>query len=604
MTLEDFKSIIETQIVPVLEKQNQYGSRKKEMIEYYPGYLRNAKQAEQARVHADAYFPANLFRKIAPNQSDDDFEYLKSTYQCETNDVFLDFSNTVKRGLINGAIEWPKSESDEKNDLKEFIKTEVPQFNSLYEFVKSMADQKLVDANAVLGIHFKPRSIDEDGNIEGGILPYPTIYGCQRVVHIGDDGEFIVERYEKSMVVNGNDKTLDGYRYLGFSKEAYFYANQYGVRNEFKFEFDEYPHELGFNPAMRLMGTPMIIGDKLHFKSPFSNAVPKLNLAVLDSANLLVIKRKVTYPTRAFVAQKCRNQKNGSPCIEGVINWKDGDRSHSETCGSCKGTGMVGIFGPNSEIHINNEDNPEGGQLKASDAMAYISPSVDIPKFLREEIDRFINSAKEVLHLKAEPRTQGNITATEKNIDLKSTEAFIKPISDQIWHLYAFMIETIGILLLGKDAYETVKPTIIPAKEFDIITTDDYIIQLAEAKKNGLPSFVISSIIYNMMMSMNYGDTEGMKIFELIQASDRFWTASPDQVALALSRNTAQRWEVVLHDSALPIVIEAIETYRPRQGAPRFFDLEMGDQIQIIQDLAKSKVPNNGTDDLPPPAEI
>jgi hypothetical protein len=210
------------------------------------------------------------------------------------------------------------------------------------------------------------------------------------------------------------------------------------------------------------------------------------------------------------------------------------------------------------------------------------------------------------VHLKAEPRTQGNITATEKNIDLKSTEAFIKPISDQIWHLYAFMMDAIGILLLGKEEYENgnVKPTIIPAKEFDIITTDDYIYQLAEAKKNGLPSFVISSIIYNMMMSMNYGDTEGMKIFELIQASDRFWTASPDQVALALSRNTAQRWEVVLHDSALPIVIEAIETYEPTEGKPRFFDLEMGEQIQIIQDLAKSKVPNDGTDDLPPPADI
>jgi len=324
----------------------------------------------------------------------------------------------------------------------------------------------------------------------------------------------------------------------------------------------------------------------------------------LDSANLLVIKRKVGYPTRAFVAQKCRNQKNGAPCIDGIIKWSDGDKQHQESCGQCKGTGMIGVFGPNSEILINNEDNPDGGQVRASDSMAYISPSVDIPKFLRGEIDGFIEHAKSVLHLKAEPRKAGGITATEKNIDLKNTEAFIKPISDQVWHLYAFMLETIGTLLIGKDAYDEVKPTVIPAEEFDIITTEDYVYQLSEAQKNGLPSFVIQSIIYNMMMSMNFGDTEGMKIFELIQASDRFWTATPDQVALALNRNTAQRWEVLLHDSALPIVIEAIETYVPTSGFPTFFDLDMGVQIERIQALAQSKVPSTGTENLPPPAEI
>ena len=605
MTLDDFISVIENTVVPILKENHQMGSRKKkEKREYFPGYRKNVEMMHEAAIHADSIFPADLFERIAPNQSGEDFQYIESTYQCITGDVFDDFSNTVKRGLINGAIEWPKRDSAEKNPLKEYVKYKIPQFNSLYEFVKSMADRKLVDANAVIGIHFKPAAVNAEGEIEGGILPYPTIFTCDRVVFVGDDGEFIVERYEKSIVSEGGTEYKAGKKYLGFAENEYFYASQYGVKGDYTFEYDEYPHGLEFIPAMRLMGVPTIVADKLHFKSPFSNAVPKLNLAALDSANLLVIKRKVTYPTRAFVAQKCRNQKNSAPCIDGIIKWSDGEKTHSETCGQCHGTGLVGVFGPNSELLISHDDDPNSKQIRASDAMAYISPSVDTPKFLREEINNYIKAAKEVLHLKAQPRTAGGITATEKNIDLKSTEAFIKPISDQIWHLYAFMMDSIGILLLGREEYEKVKPTIIPAKEFEIITAEDYIYQLAEAKKSGLPSFVISSIIYNMMMAMNFGDSEGMKIFELIQASDRFWTASPDQVALALSRNTAQRWEVVLHDSALPIVIEAIETHVETSEYPSFFDLPMGDQIERIQQLAKSKVPNDGTEDLPPPAEI
>lgn len=605
MTFEDFQDIIENRVVPVLKKNHQYSTkRKKKKHEYFAGYERNVNQAQDASIHAYALFPEDMFLKIAPNQSEEDINYLKENYQCETSDVFLEFSNTVKRGLINGAVEWPQMDNEEQNKLKEYVKKDIPQFNSLYEFGSSMVDRKLVDANAVLGIHFKPASVNEEGEIEGGILPYPTIYTSDRVVYIGDDGEFVVERYERSMVSDGNKEQRIGYKYLGFSKEKYYYAEQFGVKNEYRFSYDEYAHDLGYSPAMRLMGSPIIIEDKLHFQSPFTTAVPKLNLATLDSANLLVIKRKVGYPTRAFVAQKCRHQMNGAPCNDGIISWSDGDKMHSETCPNCKGTGMVGVFGPQSEIAIQYEDGPDNKPMKASDAMAYISPSIETPKFLREEIDRFITAAKEVLHLKAEPRQSGNITATEKNIDLKSTEAFIKPISDQIWHLYAFMLKTIGVLLLGESEYENVKPTVIPAQEFDILTTDDYIYQLAEAKKNDLPSFVIQSIIYNMMMSMQFNDTQGGKVFELIQAADRFWTASPEQVALALSRNTAQRWEVVLHDSALPIVIEAINTHQPTNGAPTFFDLDMGQQIDIIQEIARSKVPSDGTEDLPPPTEI
>jgi len=596
VTLEDFQFIIENRVVPVLKAMhsNQRGQSKKNDAEFYPGYKANVRQWKDNCVHGNAKFPEKLFKSIAPNQNDQEYEYLKNTYEPVTESVFLEFSNTVKRSLINGNVEWRKVDNTVVDEFKEYITYDLPGYVSIHQFMSSLVDEKLMDANAVLGVHFEAE-YDEEDRVQGRLKPIPEIYHCDRVVYF-DDYLYIVERFEKSYVTSGGDMVKAGYKYLGFSKENYFYAEQYGDQKEYLFNYTEFEHEIGMIPATRLMGLPRIVENKLHFRSPFNISVPPLNLAALDNANLLIIKRKVGFPTRVMVAQKCRNQKNGVSCDNGLIRWSDGDERHEEVCGVCHGSGLVGVISPNSELLIEVNENPDQTQLKASEVLHYASPPVETPEFLRREIDKYITEAEKVLHLKAEPRQSGDITATEKNIDFSHTEAFIKPISDQIWKIYQYLIEVMGTLYMGPE-FEEYKPDVFAPDDFNVMTVDDYIAQLAVAKNNGLPNIIIQQILYNMMMSMNYTASQTHDIFELIQRADRLWASSSENVALQLSRNTVQRWEAVLHESSLSLILELINENE------NFLDQEVEVQVEQLREKARSVVPES-TVELPPPAEI
>lgn len=610
MDSEQFKEIIEVDVLPVVKEMVKIERRKSkrksfeeyvfDVKPYFPGWTETVTEYHENRIHSQEVFPTVLFKNIAPNQNKDELDYIKDTHQCVTSDVFLEFANTVKRGLVNGNIEY-KNEDRDAEDFKTYVNEKIPQYVSLYEYMKSLVDQKLTDANAVLAVNYKAELNDND-EIEGRIKPFPEIYNSQNVVYVNPDDSIIVIAHEKSLVrTSGGKDERSGFIFYGYSENSYFVATQFGKRSDYKFEYTEFEHELGWVPAMRLMGSPKLIENKLYFTSPFHRAVPNLNLALLDNANLLLIKRKVGYPTRVFQSQKCRHQHNGSTCDNGTIRWSDGKGTHEMDCPNCNGTGEVGVFGPLSELRINIDEDSEKNPIKASDAMSYVSPDIQIPEFLRKEVDRFIERGKEVLHLKAEPRTSGNITATEKNIDLKATEAFIKPSSDQTWHLYAFLLKTIGSLYLGKDNYSNIAPKVIPAKDFDIISYEDYIDQLSEARKNDLPGYIIQMIIYNLMKSLNYSDSLSEQVFDLIQFTDRLWAASSKEVALSLSRGTASRWEAILHESALAFIFELSEE---NEG---FFDLEIEKQKELLIEKAKqaeTEINTQQEQNLPNPLNI
>lgn len=612
MNLSEFQNKVE-RIVEKIKKHDKQGVLNfisvKEPLEFYDGYDRNLKEYRDNIVHSKALFPDRLFKDVAPNQSKEDLDYISSTYQCVTKDVALEFANTVKRAFYNGYIEWPKETETNQSELDSFwsyLNEGIDQYGSLAFFMSMLADEKLNDANAVCAVlpEFELTSttaIDEDGNeivedVISDVNPIPTIYNTERVLHV-DNGEFIIESYEKSPVRFNRKEVYIGRIFLLINSTHIAKAVQVGDYVDWTFEFSEWEHGVGTTPALRLAGIPIQEEGKLSFSSPFYTAVPNLNLAALDSATMLVIKRKVGYPTRVFITEACTNIQNGSQCDNGVIRYSNGDEFVTTTCNSCKGTGKIGVFGAQSEILIEKAQDG-ANQIKASEAMAYVSPSVDVPKFLREEINQYIDRAKEVLHLKAEPRGSGDISATEKNIDVKNTESFIKPISDQLWFIYGKLIEFIGKMKYDDNVYDEIAPKVVRAERFDLIKPEDYLLQIAEARKAGVPEIAIQSLMYNYLQSLNYTDTFSSKVFELIEQSDSLISLSPDQISLGLARNTIQPWEVILHQKGIYLI-----TKLNRESDGNFFELDIAEQIEQLQTAAKNDV-GEATIELPPAIEV
>lgn len=565
------------------------------LVEFWPGYVEAVMQYEAALIHARGKFPDYLFQALSPLQEKEELEYLKSTYQATTKDVFIEFSNTAKKAIQNGNIEFDTKEGDrEGNALKKYIFEDIDNFNSIVIWLYAMLDQKLIDANGIFAV-WPEYSVDEEGRIIGETNPQPLIYNVDKIIW-KNDGEYIVITSKKS--ANG------GLVLRYFGREFVAQYNQVGKLGDFLFEETRhFEHEIGFTPAQELKGIAVLRENVIQYDSIFNIAVPHLNLAVIDSVTLLAIKKKVGYPTRVVMREKCKYQEGPSLCEGGHLTIYDGTDQITKNCPQCRGTGFIGVFGPMSELSIlpNNEIGETSTGITAANAMSYVSPSTDIPKFLREEVEHHINRSLEVLHLKSQPRGSGDISATEKNRDKENTESFIKPISDQLWDIAAFVIECIGKMKFLPSGYESMKPKIIPAQSFDLLGADDYIAEMAEAKKSGVPEIVIQNIVYKYMNVIHHDDTISMRVFQLMEKSDRLLTMSNEQVAIAQSRGTVAPWEAVLHQSTTYIVHKAIMDYA--ENGKRFWDLEEKEQIALIQETAKQIVPVTETDELPPAIE-
>src|SRR5690606_24158020 len=244
---------------------------------------------------------------------------------------------------------------------------------------------------------------------------------------------------------------------------------------------------------------------------------------------------------------KCQHQENGVFCDNGLMRISDGETISTSKCSSCHGLGYTNVVGPMSELTIEDSQriDDQKSNTTALNAMTYVSPSVEIPKHLEDLTQRLITRSKEVLHLRSEPRGSGDISATEKDRDKENTESYIRPISDQIWSIAEFLIEVIGRVIAPKE-FDKIKPQVIRPTTFDLVSAEDYVKAISEARMSDLPAVIIQDMVYRYMSKVHKNSSLAMKIYELIESSDRLVSVSSADVAIGLSRGTIQKWESVL----------------------------------------------------------
>jgi hypothetical protein len=109
----------------------------------------------------------------------------------------------------------------------------------------------------------------------------------------------------------------------------------------------------------------------------------------------------------------------------------------------------------------------------------------------------------------------------------------------------------------------------------------DYMAQINEAIISKQPPFVIQSIIYKYLQTLFYPDVQGQKVFNLISQTDRLLTMTLDEINMKLAKGIVDKWEVVLHDSAINFVNALM------MENENFFEQDF--QVQMEQLIAKAK---------------
>lgn len=567
--------------------------------EYWSGYNYAARMYDSILPHSRSdVYPEHLLSVRAPNQTDAQANYIKENYKATTLSVFEDFKSTISRAFAdqNWSIRY-NAEVDPRfgeETFQQYVNNEIEKFGSLEMFVKNMLPTlKLVDANGIIAIFPEDIYTDEEGTITNDLIkPMPEYYNCKNIV--GQDfGEYyLVITDDYSNVKVGSKMEKSGMILELYGKEAIYRIEQVGKKSDFTFSEPVlvFQHNLGYVPAIKLMGSPQLIGDELAFQSPFITAVPLLDQVILDESYLQMSKATSAFPFMVALGEICEfTDKEGNRCNDGQIF--DPINGGYRTCGSCSGSGVKSRFSPTGMLLIKPKTSiSEGDTGLSGEYLKFVSPPMETLSFLRTEIEQQMAKSRRILHLPSsdESGTIGEAsTATGSLNKLRSLYAFIKPISDQLFTIYEFCLVTIGRMRYG-DLFGGVN--LVYPTSFDISTPSDYLAVISEGVKAGVPPSITFSNVYNYIRAIHYTDDETSAIYDLIINADELLLMSNADVLARLASGTVEKWQDVLHNSAPQLIMELIRDYIPTAEAPTFLSLPMSDKIRLLQEKAAEKI--------------
>lgn len=564
-----------------------------DLPEYYPAYKPAVEMALQNRCHAEkGVFPAALFLEKSPYQKQDEFDWIKGTYKQVTLEYGVDYISTTSRAFNDGnySIKYEEDDSSFKDDsLQNYLETGINVFGSLELYMKSLIPTiKGIDAMGVICI--RPDFIFEL-NKEGERVisptelnePQPVYYESYRVVGFKEEDYCIIE--------TTSEQTKDGI----FTFEIYDRMNIWNVeydslstksKNE-KFTISlYYAHDWEQLPVQRLKGIPRLINGEILWQSPLSFAADILDIIAIDNTTLNISKYKCAFPTRVMDGRPCLfeykdKEEQVSVCGgRGIVY--DSVLGREITCPNCHGLGMVDRFSPARDYIVNTGDKLDPEKRTSGKPFYYESPDPAILEYLENAISKNDAKARKFLHLhtsNSQVKGTEDMSVTGMSLDNKAMYAFIKPISDQMFELWGFIIDAIGWMRYGK-AYN--KPAIKKPFSFDFKTEYDYINEISAAAAAGLPPVMIHTIIINYLKSHFYSESMTSKAFDLIIEADRLIGLSNDEIAFEMNKGLVAGWEKIIHTSGITLIHNLVS----KNGG--FLDQDITKQVEQLIEAAKA----------------
>jgi hypothetical protein len=125
---------------------------------------------------------------------------------------------------------------------------------------------------------------------------------------------------------------------------------------------------------------------------------------------------------------------------------------------------------------------------------------------------------------------------------------------------------------------------------FDISTPSDYLAIISEGVKAGVPPSITFSNVYNYIRAIHYTDEETSAVYDLIINADELLLMSNADILARLASGSVEKWQDVLHNSGPQLIMELIRDFIPTEGAERFLDLPMSEQITQLRAKAAEKI--------------
>jgi hypothetical protein len=584
----------EIQIRQILESKVEIlknTDTKKHIPEFTEVYKESVEYAERISIHSEiGKFPYNLFKKRAPNQTDDEFEYLKATYKTTSFPIWERFMGFINRiwNDQNWSISWPENESltlSEEETPQKYLEEDYPVFGSLESYFKNIVTPtKEKDANALLTHkpYYIPVKQNENNELiidEGQLIkPIACIYASDQLVGFLDGQYALVKTHERSWVQFNGVKDQSGLIFEFYDNANIWRIIQVGKKVDYTFEYVIYwSHNLGYVPFKKLKGKPIYKGEELLYQSHFMAAVEPMDDILLDSSYLRAIKAGHAFPHKYELVDECEYNSGFSICRGGKVLSEQGEID----CPKCQGTGLSKPSSPLGVYQLRmpnrNDDSSKNAQWPP---FGWVSPDPAIMEFLRKEIDSNKEEALSILNLTSTSNPKGSDTALGKLTDREDSFSFIQSISNQNFELYEFSTK---VNIHMRNGLKANLPILSHPKNFAIRNEVELTEELANAKAKGLPEIALRKILQEYLITRFNTQEEAMKAVDLTFYADRLICLSTQEIAQKKIGGTIANYEDILHTSIYYFIANATSS------DPSFFDKTLDEQKTIIVQMAKDK---------------
>lgn len=565
----------------------------KELPAYTTIYRESVEMASHISVHAEQVtFPDRLFRKKAPNEDEEQFQYRKDNYKPITKPFWERGQTTINRiwNKQNYKIEWNAAKEDaqyKEEPAEQYFTQQYPVYGSSISYFESIVTpRKINDPNAILCVkpYYIPSKPGENGedvmDDTQSIEPVAVVYGAHQVVDYIINERVLILLDEKSEVEYRSAKDRVGLMFEYYDTESIWKITQVGKKTEWKFEIVlYYKHEWQKLPAQKLKGKPIQVENEVLYQSPFFNAVPGLDEALYDASTLQISKVAHAFPQRWEYANLC----TADGCDHGYTGFGD----VRKVCNSCKGTGIVSKRSPLGVLQLLPAASVtnEGDMGVNTPPFGYEAPDPTILEFLDKQIDKNIVRAFAMLNIDvSDSNVKGSETALGKQIDREDLFSMLLKISNETYDLLGFFFDACGYM---RYQAKFNRPEIKKPADFAIRSEADLTEELKTAKDAGIPD-VAQLLITDQYLHTRFTAADAVsKRINLIFKVDSLAMKDDLEVASGIGVGTVFKWQGVLHVNINRYIEEIMETEKD------FLEQEFLVQKQKLEQKAKDELAAN-----------
>lgn len=532
-------------------------------------YEHSVELYERVKVHSQLdCFPDRLISESAPNETQEEFDYKKATFQPITRPIWKKATTQVNRifNPQNFSIKGWGNDSGIYADASAevYFTKQYPYFESILNYFESIVKPaKDEDANAVIALDFVDLDIPDTELLE----PIFVLYHSPKVVDINNHFALLLSD-EKSEVKFGNKTEQTGLVFYLYDEQNIWKVKQRGKKLDFEFEADLYfEHNLGELPVKQLGGEPKTMDKTVWFESLFMDAIPNLNDALIDATNLRVNKVSNLFMERIEWVDEC----DFDGCVDGYVVADDGE---SRACPSCHGNGKRSMMSPLGVTQIQVPNRMNDSEPLPFDPVTYVKKDATMIDALRKEINYNIENAFAFMGVEISlDKKSGKETATHKLIDREELFAFISKYSNQMFGLLKWSINILGSVRYA----EFESPQIKQPVSFALRNEQDLSTELRDSDE--LPDAVRGELTKELMNVRFANNDKLQATVDLKQKIDNYYLQKPIDVLAIMSTGLLPKWKATLHWS--------FDTYIA-QLDDSFWDLTFEQQKTMLETMAQA----------------